>query len=425
MIDTKVTLRLNVHGRAPVIVSDHATAAASVKGGESACMPGEVHPSFAAGVMSVTEEPAESIAAHVQLRADLTTQGGHIGYCPTCQPVACPGIGDTEAVADGRAMAVVRVGLPERTRNWILRVEQRSADPNLKIGVVEARGTTVTSLPDKPGTYILEKAASDEFFVHIRWDVATGKTSGWRKNQLQGGIAVTARLEPGPHLYSMERIPYFRAGSPTKFASVGALLMDGITHCTGTVVGPQTILTAAHCLEKYKDALENGRMSFILGHNAFEPVSTYAITGFAYPDGSAPGYEFTDDYDDDIGLIYVDRPFDVPTVPIHDGAPPWTAFADQALTFIGFGYNVVAGGRVGLGVKREAAWTVDAVHARTFEWSVSPRSTCVSDSGGPSLLVRETDALVVGVNSLGDQNCTMGRNTRVDAYVPWLETRIK
>jgi secreted trypsin-like serine protease len=115
------------------------------------------------------------------------------------------------------------------------------------------------------------------------------------------------------------------------------------------------------------------------------------------------------------------------TVVFYQQIPSWDTILNkhQSLLFVGFGFNVVGGDLVGVRVKREGAWPIDGVTNRTISFSVPDKNTCHGDSGGPTFVETTQALLLAGVTSGGDDACTQGIETRIDAYSSWLNKRIK
>jgi V8-like Glu-specific endopeptidase len=204
--------------------------------------------------------------------------------------------------------------------------------------------------------------------------------------------------------------------------AIGAILLRDKLHCTGTVIGSQTVLTAAHCLHGYDERM----MSFVTGPDAF--------------DRDAPRYRLIDkrihqDYIEsplgthDIGVIYLARPFgEGPVVPLPTEDVS-SIIVSKKLSFIGYGYTRIQadGSHSDNGQKMKADMAARGVAEWTFSYGGKEHSTCNGDSGGPALLgTPETELRVVGVTSWGDGACSeFGVNMRVDKYTTWLNQNMR
>ncbi len=432
VVDTSASVRLEVQGRDPVVLSDPSAASGSLSGTESSECADYGRASFARGSADTALQTSEPTRIRLSLRSNLSVNGGHFRTCGTCFQNKCLAIhgNDTKARASSRLAATLRVALPdvERPGSWYLETNLSNPDPSLKISLIGPDGSEVAPLADDSKRYVLAGRARDEFFVNVAWSQDAENEGGCCNDTTEGAIALTARLEPGPQLYAAGVEPFIVGGKPTPaFQSVGALRLDGLSHCTGTLVSDRTILTAAHCVAGYEDHIADGRMSFSIGRSVDDPQAVKPIIGSDYPRNTPAGFKYNHaTLEDDVGLVFVEAPFDgLRPANLHSGQPRWDAFADNPLTFVGYGYNRIQGDLVGVGVKREASWTVDEVHNRTVRWSFSERSTCKADSGGPAFYIRATSMLLVAVTSSGNAACTQGTNMRVDSYLPWIETRLR
>jgi secreted trypsin-like serine protease len=271
----------------------------------------------------------------------------------------------------------------------------------------------------KPGaTYYLESVISAE----------AANAGGCCSAQQETVADVEMRVRKAPILYAAyKHAPYIAGGTvTTAYPTVGVILIDGRVHCTATVVGPHTVLTAAHCLHGYEKEIKE--FKFGLGFNYLQPTAEFEVTGWDYPKDAASGFRYNPKtFEDDIGVVYVSVPVGVVVEQLHNGQPRWEDVAKQQLPllFVGFGYNVIGNQKVGQGIKREAAWPISEVENRKVRFKVQGKNTCSGDSGGPAFIEHANRLVLAAVTSGGDLACTEGFDTRVDALRPWVDTRIR
>lgn len=198
-------------------------------------------------------------------------------------------------------------------------------------------------------------------------------------------------------------------GGARSFAdpAVVALLSNGEQFCTGTLIEPTTVLTAAHCLPPYNQTDLADVTVFIGDDTSADSVDIAVVDATAHPMWQLDllGY--------DVGLLRLERPAPVEPLPVSSLTLEQTD-AGAELRLIGYG-TTQNGGR-DHGVRYSGIAAIAAIDAYSIYASRSPATTCNGDSGGPALLVRDGVEVVVGVHSRSD--CTTAAvEERVDIHV--------
>jgi secreted trypsin-like serine protease len=234
-----------------------------------------------------------------------------------------------------------------------------------------------------------------------------------------------------------------RAASIAEFPSLAyieARVGKGGFACTGTVVAPRVILTAAHCIESQ----ESG---------AFTPPSAYAVaTNTTSPSETAPENIFRviethvfygfdpGNLRGDAGILILDRPTTAPPLAMANAADAALYAGGASVQLAGWGLTR-ANARSAPGSLRTTTMTVQtpaACKSRTRSYYrpfsaagqlctlATPTTSggCFGDSGGPAIAQRADGTLVhLGVISTGGPFCSTKLPnvlTRTDVVSTWV-----
>ena len=202
-------------------------------------------------------------------------------------------------------------------------------------------------------------------------------------------------------------------GTPTdQFRSVGIIGDRFGGFCSGTLITPRAVATAAHCAVGINNA--DGRFSV-------EGV-TYATTSIHVH----PSYnDFT--LNNDIAVFRLSRPItNIEPSPIFRGTPR----VGQILTLVGYGAGGTgASGHTGdFGTKRVGLTPIDGVEETLITWRFDDETesnTAPGDSGGAAFLDVNGQYHLAGITSGGDRwDAGFGDNsfdTRVDSFADWID----
>lgn len=215
---------------------------------------------------------------------------------------------------------------------------------------------------------------------------------------------------------------------------VGLTSDTGWLICSGTVVDPVHVVTAAHCLVDSANAPSIPAFVFTCSDTK---VETLAASPQCYsPVASGvihPAFDIRVGLGDDIAVVTAACALDVPAKPLA-AAGLTAADLGQPVRVVGYGttsQNLASGG----GAKYQALSPIEflgpgtspragALGAGQFEKSGFP-GTCFGDSGGPAFYpANDAGEALVGITSYAQGPCTdYGVDTSVAHYACWLSAQ--
>lgn len=230
--------------------------------------------------------------------------------------------------------------------------------------------------------------------------------------------------------------------------------------CSSTLIAPDVVLTAAHCIDQSLLEEQTGGIATI-NHvtYAWTPetdLSGYGIGGPSeLPDHATAGWDLTLHpqwvgargvqvgiaQNHDIALLFLDEPvLDRPHAYLPLPSEAAQIVTDAPVEIAGWGNQLPVPpgqqpqpGRVG--IKHVAQSTIGAIGDTEFQVGVGAESSrkCQGDSGGPTFLQVESDRAeswrVIGATShtWDEDLCenTGGVDTRVDYYLDWIDAEMR
>lgn len=209
------------------------------------------------------------------------------------------------------------------------------------------------------------------------------------------------------------------------YPSAGALLRgntreSSAMQCSGTLVGCDTFITAAHCVcddvFTCNDPIPPSQLSVYFQHAGIYDVASVA---------AVPGYQFPEF--GDLAVVRLAEPVvGIEPAPINDINPATNA----ALKIVGFGLTSKALATPDFGIKREGDLIRESCENFSdqtmlcFDPDISPTVSCSGDSGGPNYIDIGGTLHLAGVVSGGgsQDSCVSSQKfaTNVSGYLDFI-----
>lgn len=187
--------------------------------------------------------------------------------------------------------------------------------------------------------------------------------------------------------------------------------------CTGSVIAPTVILTAAHCVSPVETGA-GAQFVVITGPNIDKSsaqqlaVSAVHANPLWSPDDLENGH--------DQGIVVLSQPTSLRPLPINRGKLA-SALVGRAVRIVGYGLD--DGSRqTGAGTKRQAITSLGTIFTNLILVGNSRHGTCNGDSGGPAFMNISGVETIVGTTSYGNADCTDGGfDARVDTDLAFID----
>ena len=191
--------------------------------------------------------------------------------------------------------------------------------------------------------------------------------------------------------------------------------------CTGEIISPHVVLTAAHCAGGEDPTVTNAVWRIYLGPDFGKATQAdlLAVKEAHYDPqfdiNNLPGGH-------DVGVLIMQNALPTTIAPLtFNRAAMDTGFDGNMVRFVGYGLDNAAA-QTGAGVKRQTTTTLSGHTPLLLSFTDGAHETCNGDSGGPAFMTVGGKEVIVGVTSYGDTQCAQGGfDTRIDAYASWID----
>ncbi|MEO8455372.1 MAG: trypsin-like serine protease [Sphingomicrobium sp.] len=378
------------------------------------------------------------------LSADAIARGGHDQKYASIGVAEIKSEGDDTAAhvkAVASATTVIHFRKDAPMGKYELAVRTSSLNDRPEVSLTEGSGGDAKKLELNGAPLQVQGGPNAIYFINASLPAEAQNQGGCCESRAVKAATVDVIFEPLPAVLEDTNTPLILNGSevsPGQYEQVVAISFENALgrrlQCSGTVIAPRTILTAAHCIFNYQQNILKGQFSASVGKFETSPdEARMPIVSYDFPKSSTGGLNYDpENLEDDIGILYLRDPFaHVTTFPqLHRGAPSWQDLKNKqaSLTIVGFGLMKDDQGHLtDAGVKRYvtipfADYTNKAI---VYSYTAAGGGACNGDSGGATFLTQAR--LLAGVTSSTTRHDCQGtgKQTRVDAYAAWLAPRLR
>ena len=210
--------------------------------------------------------------------------------------------------------------------------------------------------------------------------------------------------------------------------SVVALTYDGLIKCTGTLIAPRTVVTAAHCIYTRSRGVPVPPENVVVIINSIWTESADVIDYAFHPKWTGEAHQAALLSGNDLALLYLDRALEASPIALDN--IPASERIDSSGMIIGFGktdpYDAQSAGirhRASMKVLRTLGPNQQLLElVSSDEWY---RGACHGDSGGPFMIDTPEKRVLSGVTSFGTSYCDgSSKYVSIASHLQWIEENI-
>jgi secreted trypsin-like serine protease len=208
-------------------------------------------------------------------------------------------------------------------------------------------------------------------------------------------------------------------GYPNVVALAGISGGYNYVWCSGTLIDPNFVLTAAHCVDSVSYVQSIGLTPYVIFGSDLYGGFTDAIEIVGYAEHPSYSGEYLLN---DIGIVELGSPATGIDLAVLNDEPVTSSWIGTTMTMLGFG--VIFDDGPGSGTKRMTDLDVVGYSNQFIETYTPGTNLCSGDSGGPGFENTSYGTQeLAGVNSYVSPACVDGGAgvTRVDQHIDWIQ----
>lgn len=187
--------------------------------------------------------------------------------------------------------------------------------------------------------------------------------------------------------------------------------------CTGSIIAPTVVLTAAHCVSESETG--PGATFTVLTSPNINRSGAHGLAVrevHANPLWSSRRLEAGHDQ----GVVVLAEPSTLTPLPINR-QPLAAALRGGSVRIVGYGLNDGIA-QTGAGIKRQALTNLGTISSNLIAVGDARRGTCNGDSGGPAFMSLNGLETIVGTTSYGNADCSDGGyDARIDTDLAFVD----